>query len=120
MIKDVFTGTDKMSGQPTCEYSSCADSPTFSLAQQYAVDNDMFIRDFTFAFVKMVTKGYDICRLEVVPSQGSGVETEDAYGITGLKESCMRRGTSGSGLAHVVHTTISLTAAVMMVLIMHV
>ena len=51
-------------------------------------DNALFITEFTAVFVKMLTKGYDICALEVVPAAGSGAGVEALYGITAIKEAC--------------------------------
>ena len=34
----------------------------------------MFISEFTAAYTKMLTKGYDVCDLEVVPSAGEELQ----------------------------------------------
>ena len=51
-------------------------------------DNSLFVAEFTAAFVKMLTRGYDVCDLAVVPSKGSGAEVEGVYGIAFIKEGC--------------------------------
>lgn len=88
LIKDVFDGSTKDKGEPTCTYAECPDSPTLSIAEEYAADNALFVKEFTAAYIKMLTKGNDFCDLEVVPSKGSGAEIEQLYGVTAIKQGC--------------------------------
>jgi hypothetical protein len=88
LIKDVFAGSAQTKGEPTCTYDTCPASPTLPIAQEFAADNDLFVKEFTRAYVKMLTKGYDICTLAVVPSKGSGPEVDAVYEIPAVNAAC--------------------------------
>lgn len=88
LILDPFGGSTDTSGEPSCTYETCPASPTLSIAEEYAADNDLFVKEFVDVFVKMLTKGYDICDLTVVPSNDSGQQVEALYGIPAIKQSC--------------------------------
>eukprot|EP00892_Ulva_mutabilis_P012127 jgi/Ulvmu1/9287/UM050_0036.1 len=81
---------------PVCTYDTCADSPTAAIVQQYAANNTLFMADFTAVWIKMVTNGYDVCELAVVPAEGSGPDFEELYGIDAITEDCAAEsGSSG-------------------------
>ena len=71
-------GTSRVRGSP---HAPTTATPTAPIAQEFADDNDLFINEFMAAYIKMLTKGYDVCDLGVVPSMGEGATVENAYGI---------------------------------------
>ena len=88
LIKDVFAGSGKDSGEPACSYDACPASATLAIVQEYATDNALFVKEFVLAYAKMLTKGHDVCALEVVPSKGSGPDVEQLYGVAAVKQGC--------------------------------
>ena len=77
-----------VSPQPVCTYGACAESRTADFVRAYATNNTLFMEDFTAVWIKMVTKGYDVCDLAVVPAEGSGPDFEELYGIDAIKQDC--------------------------------
>lgn len=76
------------SAKPVCTYDTCAESPTAGIVREFAVNNTLFLEEFTSVWIKMVTKGYGVCDLTVLPAEGQGPDYEELYGIDVLTQGC--------------------------------
>ena len=76
LIKDITFNGSGGGGQPTCTHDSCADSPTVSVAQEFAGNNGQFLAEWSAALGKMLNKGYHTADLTVVGGDGT-VEATD-------------------------------------------
>jgi hypothetical protein len=65
-------------GAARCGYAACPAAETAPTVEEYAANNKRFISDLAVVFAKMLTKGYEQCALDVVPSAGFGAEVEAA------------------------------------------
>lgn len=74
--------------KPLCTYDTCSESPTAGLVREFAANNTLFMAEFTAVWIKMVTKGYDVCDLSVLPAEGEGPDFEQLYGIDVLTRGC--------------------------------
>lgn len=74
--------------KPVCTYDTCGESPTAGLVREFAANNTLFMAEFTAVWIKMVTKGYDVCNLSVLPAEGEGPDFEQLYGIDVLTAGC--------------------------------
>jgi len=46
-------------GKPDCEFASCPDSASRSIAQEFAASNAIFIQEFSAIYSKLLSTGYD-------------------------------------------------------------
>jgi hypothetical protein len=98
LIKNIFGGNAATNGQAGCTYDTCPATQSATIVEEYATNNTLFVKDFTRVFTKMLTKGYEICDLTVLPSKGSGPEIEQLYGIPALKSECIAAQPTTQGL----------------------
>merc|ERR1712038_26988 len=46
-------------GMPSCDFAGCPDSPSASIAAEFAASNDLFIQEFSAIYAKLLSTGYD-------------------------------------------------------------
>ena len=73
--------------KPLCTYDTCRDSPAAPAVRAYGANNTLFMTDFVAVWVKMVTKGYDVCDLSAMVSDAS--LPEEVYGIDEITAGCV-------------------------------
>lgn len=54
LIMDPFSGGTETSGEPTCTYATCPTTPTRTIAEEFAADNELFITEFVNVYVKVI------------------------------------------------------------------
>ncbi|CAH1784078.1 unnamed protein product [Owenia fusiformis] len=55
LVKDITADSD---GRSSCNYFSCADSPTFSIVEEYANNNALWVSEYSRAHTIMTSNGY--------------------------------------------------------------
>ena len=54
LIMDPHSGGAETSGEPMCTYATCPATPTRTVAEEFAEDNELFITEFVNVYVKVL------------------------------------------------------------------